>query len=293
MTRLTTTKSLMRGLDLRFLEDAEFGTLRTGDPEALRVTIGGKRLLLDGDYTYRNGVLDGEITTIGIQSLNKDGRITVTHLTDLPFDGAELLGMIKSGDGNDFLAALFDGNDRLYGSKWRDRIAGGEGNDLIRGGAGHDTLLGGAGNDTLVGGSGRDVLNGGKGNDKIEGGYGADALRGDSGADYLLGGGGDDTLEGGAGNDRLRGGAGSDVFVFRGNSGSDVIGDFTRDDSLALGGKFWADGRTAADIVEDFAARKGDGILLDNGDTSIFVRGMTNLDDFADRLRTLDQIFGD
>ncbi|WP_192931268.1 calcium-binding protein [Gemmobacter serpentinus] len=293
MTKLTTTSSLMRGLDLRFMEDAEFGRLITTDTDQLRVTLGGKRLLLDGDYSYENGRLSGEIVTIGVQSLNQSGRITTMHFTDLGFDGAELLGMIETGNGNDLLDALLSGNDRLNGSKWRDRIDGGDGNDTILGGAGNDTLNGGNGNDRLQGGTGRDLLQGGNGADKLEGKFGDDLLRGNAGADYLLGGGGDDTLEGGAGNDRLRGGAGNDAFVFRGDFGKDVIGDFSRDDRIALDDRFWADGRDAADIVEQFATRKGDGILLEMGDNAVFVHGMTNLEDFADRLRTIDQVFGE
>ena len=293
MTKLTTTSSALRGVDLRFLEGAEFGDLNSKDPEALWVRIAGKRIALEGDYSLQNGKLDGEITGISVQSLTKAGLKTVTHVTNLGIEGAELLGIINSGTGSDLLTALFSGNDRILGSKWRDRLEGGEGRDTLHGGAGNDTLLGGNGNDLLNGGKGHDALYGGNGADKLEGMYGNDLLRGGAGADYLLGGGGDDTLVGGTGNDRLRGGAGNDVFVFEGKFGADIVGDFSRDDRIALGDSFWANGRTAADIVEEFATIKGQGILLEQGDNRVFVHGMTDLDDFADRLRTIDQVFGE
>ncbi len=72
-----------------------------------------------------------------------------------------------------------------------------------------------------------DVLSGLDGNDRLAGGHGADTLLGGTGQDRLLGGAGADQLDGGAGNDLLTGGKGGDSFIFTGQSGDDVITDFT------------------------------------------------------------------
>jgi len=62
-------------------------------------------------------------------------------------------------------------------------------------------LVGGAGNDTLLGGPGRDRLDGGRGSSD---------------------------------SDVLEGGKGRDLFVFRGDWGTDVIVDFEAQDRLRL-----------------------------------------------------------
>lgn len=97
----------------------------------------------------------------------------------------------------------------------------GVGNDL------DNTINGNSGNNILEGGAGADFLVGGDGDDQIFGGAGDDRLTGNNGVDILVG---------GAGADRFSGGAGADTFVFQalgdlaGNSGYDVINDFTRAD---------------------------------------------------------------
>ena len=57
------------------------------------------------------------------------------------------------------------------------------------------------------------------------------------GNDTLIGAGGDDILVGGGGNDTLTGKGGNDIFVFSGNSGHDIITDFTKgQDKIRLSG---------------------------------------------------------
>ncbi|MNN33095.1 Poly(beta-D-mannuronate) C5 epimerase 2 [compost metagenome] len=121
----------------------------------------------------------------------------------------------------------------------------GPGNDLLDGGTGSDTasyahatagvtvnlgLLGaqntlGAGTDTLTG---IENLVGSNFNDTLTGDNNNNVINGGLGNDILNGGGGDDLLIGGLGNNTMTGGAGADTFQWlKGNSGHDLITDFT------------------------------------------------------------------
>ena len=171
---------------------------------------------------------------------------------------------LTGGNGRDRIRGG-DGDDTLSGGGGNDTIAGGAGSDSIAGGAGKDVLRGGTGNDSIDAGSGQDTVNGGTGNDTIlstggesvllgnagddrldnsasaqastlYGGTGSDTLVAGASKDVLNGGLGDDEIRGGQGdnmivgeqgNDTLWGGAGNDTFLFRPDSGSDVIRDFT------------------------------------------------------------------
>ncbi|SFX25124.1 S-layer family protein, partial [Pseudomonas sp. NFACC43] len=152
--------------------------------------------------------------------------------------------ILNAGDGNDILSAG-SGNDTLHGGAGDDLLYSGTGNDLLDGGTGNDTAsyahatagvtvdlgllaaqdTGGAGTDTLggiehlIGSNFNDTLSGDGANNRIDGGLGHDVLNG---------GGGDDILIGGLGNNTLAGGSGADTFKWlAGNSGHDVITDFT------------------------------------------------------------------
>ncbi|MEM7024786.1 MAG: peroxidase family protein [Pseudomonadota bacterium] len=70
--------------------------------------------------------------------------------------------------------------------------------------------------------------------DRQAGTDGADDLTGSDGRDLLLGLAGDDTLNGGAGDDQLEGGDGADLFVFEGDFGHDIIGDWDRGDEVII-----------------------------------------------------------
>ena len=61
---------------------------------------------------------------------------------------------------------------------------------------------------------------------KLRGTNKADSLVGSAADDAISGGRGNDWIEGGGGNDTLTGGAGADKFVFRSDSGHDVVTDF-------------------------------------------------------------------
>nr|BFD40350.1 hypothetical protein FFPRI1PSEUD_18490 [Pseudomonas sp. FFPRI_1] len=152
--------------------------------------------------------------------------------------------ILNGGDGNDVLTAG-SGNNTLHGGNGNDLLFSGPGNDLLDGGAGIDTAsyahatagvtvnLGlpgaqntiGAGTDTLTS---IENLVGSNYNDTLTGDGNANVITGGLGNDVLNGGGGDDLLIGGMGNNTLTGGAGSDTFQWlQGNSGHDVVTDFT------------------------------------------------------------------
>lgn len=156
--------------------------------------------------------------------------------------------------------------DQLTGTSAANRLEGGSGDDLLNGRAGADVLAGGEGSDTatyansaagvsirlnglnrkgdaegdilesienILGSRYDDSIVGSSEANRLEGGAGADLLSGGGAADVLLGGSGADTLIGGVGNDTLIGGSGADVFVFQGNSGRDVVTDFSAGASLS------------------------------------------------------------
>ncbi|WP_053146389.1 retention module-containing protein [Pseudomonas sp. P97.38] len=195
-----------------------------------------------GTYTASDNHGGSDGAAVGI-SYQAGHTLTGTSGDDvlLAGDGDNVL---NAGDGNDILSAG-SGNNALHGGAGNDLLYSGAGNDLLDGGTGNDTvsyahataavtvnlgLLGaqntlGAGTDTLngienlVGSNFNDTLTGDAGNNRIDGGLGNDVLNG---------GGGDDLLIGGLGNNTLTGGSGADTFQWRaGNSGHDVITDFT------------------------------------------------------------------
>ncbi|WP_434561966.1 retention module-containing protein [Pseudomonas sp. Z4-20] len=152
--------------------------------------------------------------------------------------------VLNAGDGNDILSAG-TGNNTFNGGAGGDLLYSGSGNDLLDGGSGNDTAsyahasagvtvnLGllaaqdtlGAGTDTLAG---IESLVGSNFNDTLTGNGASNRIDGGLGHDVLNGGGGDDILIGGLGNNTLTGGSGADTFQWQaGNSGHDVITDFT------------------------------------------------------------------
>ncbi|VVO05402.1 retention module-containing protein [Pseudomonas fluorescens] len=152
--------------------------------------------------------------------------------------------LLNAGDGDDVLTAG-SGNNTLHGEAGNDLLFSGTGNDLLDGGSGNDTVsyahapagvtvdlnllgaqnTGGAGSDTLTA---IENLIGSSYNDTLTGDSNANIITGGLGNDVLNGGGGDDFLIGGPGNNSLTGGQGNDTFQWlHGNSGHDVVSDFT------------------------------------------------------------------
>jgi Ca2+-binding RTX toxin-like protein len=105
-----------------------------------------------------------------------------------------------------------------------------------------------------------------------DGGDGADSVTGGAGDDTLAGGDGTDILDGGKGNDLLLGGADADKFKFTGtNFGDDIIGDWAREDILALGQVQLADGTPVTDANQ--IDTNADGLLNVDDDSFDVVDG--------------------
>ncbi|MBC3208454.1 retention module-containing protein [Pseudomonas sp. SWRI111] len=196
----------------------------------------------NGSYTASDN--HGGSDTANVSISYQDGHtLTGTAGDDILVAGAGN-NVINAGDGNDVLTAG-SGNNEMHGGAGNDLLYSGAGNDLLDGGTGSDTasyahataavtvnlgLLGaqntlGAGTDTLTG---IENLLGSNFNDSLTGDGNSNVINGGLGNDVLNGGGGDDLLIGGLGNNTLTGGAGADTFQWlKGNSGHDLITDFT------------------------------------------------------------------
>jgi Ca2+-binding RTX toxin-like protein len=168
------------------------------------------------------------------------------RITGLDLDMGLFMDWADVDDTDSALAAMFAGDDQLFGGRAADYLEGFDGHDRLNGGGGRDTLIGGAGDDTyFVEHSGDVVIEAlGEGNDRIyasssykltahsaveilstakasskaainlTGNSLDNILLGNAGKNTLRGGSGDDDLDGGKGNDIFVGGAGEDTFCF-------------------------------------------------------------------------------
>jgi Ca2+-binding RTX toxin-like protein len=89
----------------------------------------------------------------------------ILRVSDFSMAVTTALKFLDADASQEFLAAIFAGNDTMTGSPFDDQLLGYKGNDTIDGADGNDTLSGDAGNDSLIGGLGDDVMDGGAGND--------------------------------------------------------------------------------------------------------------------------------
>lgn len=76
--------------------------------------------------------------------------------------------VISSGNGNDVLSVLDNGNTTIDGSDGNDTLFLTAGNDSITGNVGNDSVHAGAGDDTIVSGIGIDTVDGGLGFDVVQ-----------------------------------------------------------------------------------------------------------------------------
>jgi Ca2+-binding RTX toxin-like protein len=227
---------------------------------------GAHDLAPDAHGTYTANDNHGGSDTANVTISYQDGHtLTGTSGDDILVAGTGN-NIINAGDGNDVLTAG-SGNNELHGGAGNDLLFSGPGNDLLDGGTGIDTasyahatagvtvdlsLLTaqntlGAGTDTLTG---IENLTGSNFNDTLTGDNNNNIIDGGLGNDILKGGGGDDLLIGGLGDNTLTGGSGADTFQWRqGNSGHDVVTDFTPGtDKLDLSQLLQGENNTAASL---------------------------------------------
>lgn len=197
-------------------------------------------VIFTGDFTLLGGLPVGGAFT-GIQvDFNGQTLLSITNFS-LP------LSATQSGDLDNMVATILEGDDILTGAALADVLEGFAGLDEIDGGGGLDIINGNQGNDTVIGGDGDDVVRGGKDDDLLTGGAGDDFLSGDRGADTVTGGAGADTFHTftGAGLDRVTDfnlAEGDRVLIFAGTqytvsqSGADTIIDLGGGDRMVLAG---------------------------------------------------------
>lgn len=173
--------------------------------------------------------------------------------------------------GNDTIFG-YEGNDSLYGGIGNDFVQGNKGSDLVFGEGGNDTVRGGKQEDAVFGESGNDFVAGDRENDQVYGGTGNDTLRGGKDNDNLFGEAGDDILYGDKGNDIMWGGNGADVFVFKSDSGIDIIKDYSSiEDGIAISSNIFT--------TSDQALAAFDNGILDFGNGNfVTIENITNLD---------------
>lgn len=184
----------------------------------------------------------------------KVGDVIIGNWIDNRIFGFNGNDALSGGDGNDFINGNRD-NDNVRGNGGNDTVRGGKQDDIIFGDSGNDLVAGDRESDTLIGGSGDDILRGGKQDDILEGDSGSDLIYGDKG------------------NDTLRGGSESDIFIFRAESGVDIIQDFEQgSDKLQFSSDIFSNRN---DVISSFNNAVID---LGNGNQVTLI-GITNLND--------------
>ncbi|TPG79531.1 retention module-containing protein [Pseudomonas arsenicoxydans] len=244
---ITATSDGTYQIHITNIENTSGGNAKGDENYQLTMTVnyaGAHDITPDAHSTYTANDNHGGSDTAAVTISYQDGHtLTGTSGDDVLVAGTGN-NVINAGDGNDVLTAG-TGNNELHGGAGNDLLFSGTGNDLLDGGTGIDTVsyahatagvtvdlslvapqnTGGAGTDTLTG---IENLLGSNFNDTLTGDNNSNVINGGLGDDILKGGGGDDFLIGGLGNNTLTGGAGADTFQWlKGNSGHDVVTDFT------------------------------------------------------------------
>ncbi|CAD5970726.1 hypothetical protein PCC9214_03794 [Planktothrix tepida] len=183
---------------------------------------------LPGDLPSSQPILIQANVALSQQTGVGNQQISLIDSTDLPNSIIQL---------QNINVALLRGQMQLLGDAGKNIVVGDKLGQTIALGQGDDEAHGGAAGDLLYGGKDNDLLFGNQDNDNLFGDLGDDSLYGGQGDDFLEGGEGDDHLFGDLGNDILIGGKGRDRFYIAGNTGVDIINDFTLgEDQIQLTG---------------------------------------------------------
>jgi Ca2+-binding RTX toxin-like protein len=131
-----------------------------------------------------------------------------------------------------------DHDDVIYGNQLNNMFILGKGDDFVAGGRGSDLIrYDRSGVDAVKVDLGKGMASGNWGGEAFTHTFrsvenlrgsrdGGDKLTGSNADNFINGYGGRDVIEGKGGNDYLLGGTQADRFIFKNNSGNDVIGDF-------------------------------------------------------------------
>ncbi len=187
-----------------------------------------------------NDTIVGGAGTAGVGT----ATINAAGATDLTvFDGTSDLSFV-GGSGSATIVGSASSHENIVGGSGPLVVANGGGQATVQGGTGGTTLFGAAGGQSYYTGSaGAATFVGGAGSETLSaaGSSTNNIFWGGSGAESLAGGSGNDTFTAGSASSTLTGGAGADNFVFQHNA-------------LA--------GNDVTDIVTDFSAAQGDGVIL-------------------------------
>jgi Ca2+-binding RTX toxin-like protein len=189
-----------------------------------------------------------------------------------------------------------EGNILMYGGNDTFDTRGGTFNSIIAGGLGDDVYktssstlkimeASSAGIDEVMstvsfelGNNLDDLTLLGKGNTKGRGNELENELAGNRGDNRLFGGAGADRLYGGAGKDVLRGDEGDDVFVFRKNSDTDIVDDFSTGDKLVID---LIESYELDDLFANHLEEKGEDLVITYGDDKLVIKN-TNLNELTE-----------
>lgn len=173
-------------------------------------------------------------------------------------------GIFDVGDSGANLIKLTDLTESLFVDFTQTTVFGGTGTLTVAGGSQGDTIITGGIGGVFRGNAGNDLINASS-NDTVIGGGSTQTIFGGAGNDYIIGGIGNDevTVRGAADGKADASGEGI-TFVFRANSGKDVIEGFDLTKDIIKIRKI--DGIESVKDVIKHASQSGDNVVIKLGD---------------------------
>jgi Ca2+-binding RTX toxin-like protein len=238
----------------------------------------------------KGGEIIGDDTGISIDSdaarIVNFGKITGGTYSLTDYDGETTVINRGTMEGHILLAG---GNDVFdtRGGTFNSVVAGGLGDDVYKTSSSTIDIMeaAGAGKDEVMStvsftlGAGLDDLTLlGKGDTKARGNALENELVGNKGDNRLFGGDDSDTLFGGAGKDVLHGEAGNDSFIFRKNSDTDIVDDFSAGDKLVID---LIESYELGDLFANHLEQDGDDLVITYGDDKLIIKNV-NLNELTE-----------